>query len=344
MASAARNSPQHLRMTRGARLRRPGEFALIAEFFAPLARGFPGAFGLTDDVAVLASRPGHELVLKTDSLIEGVHFLRDDPAGTIGRKALRRALSDLAAKGAEPHVYLLALALPEWSDAPWLRAFADGLAADQAAFGISLAGGETGATPGPLTITITALGYVREGTLIRRAGATADDMVFVTGTIGDAAAGLLLAKSEIQASGAAREFLIGRYRIPTPRLAFGRALRGLASAAIDVSDGLLADLGHLAESSSTRIEVDAARIPLSDLLMELGRAGQYVRAAAAAAGDDYEIAFSAAPKDAAAVMAAARATATQVTAIGRVLAGRGIALLDEAGREIGVEKRGYTHF
>jgi thiamine-monophosphate kinase len=271
-----------------------------------------------------------------------VHFLRGDPPETIGRKAVRRALSDLAAKAAEPDVYLLALALPEWPDTGWLRAFADGLAADQEEFGIALAGGETDATPGPVTITVTAIGHTPNGELLRRNGAKPGDTVFVTGTIGDAAAGLMLARGEIKASGAAREFLLSRFRIPVPRLAFGRALRGIASAAIDVSDGLLADLGHIAETSDARIEVDAARIPLSESLGEF--AGADMEARAAIAGDDYEIAFTAAPANEAAIMAAARETSTQVTAIGRVVTGQRVALLGGAGQEIGVAKQGYTHF
>jgi thiamine-monophosphate kinase len=330
--------------TREARPRRPGEFALIAELFAPLSRGFPGAFGLTDDVAVLAPRPGHDVVLKTDSLIEGVHFLRSDPPQTIGRKALRRALSDLAAKGAEPEVYLLALALPEWPDSGWLRAFADGLAADQEEFGIALAGGETDATPGPVTITVTAIGYTPEGELVRRNGARPGDTVFVTGTIGDAAAGLLLAKGKVQASSAEHEFLLSRFRLPVPGLSFGRAMRKIASAAIDVSDGLLADLGHIAETSGVRIEVDAARIPLSEALGEFSGADVDARARAAAAGDDYEIGFTAAPTNEPEIAACARETLTEVTAIGSVVAGQGVRLLNASGQQIVVAKRGYTHF
>lgn len=165
------------------------EFELVAKLFAPLARNLPGAFALADDVAVIMPPAGHEVVLKTDSLIEGIHFRREDPARTVAQKALRRALSDLAAKGAEPSVYLLALALPPWPDMEWLEAFAGGLAADQAEFGLSLAGGETNATPGPLTVTVTAIGYVSPGALIRRSGARAGDRVFVTGTLGDAGGG-----------------------------------------------------------------------------------------------------------------------------------------------------------
>lgn len=330
-------------MTRGRS--RSGEFELIEKLFAPLARNMPGAFGLADDVALLKPPLGRELVLKTDSLIEGVHFLRDDPPHTVGRKALRRALSDLAAKGAEPVCYLLAMALPEWPDMRWLASFANGLAADQNEFSLSLAGGETNATPGPLTLTVTALGFVPDGTLIRRNGAGPGDSVFVSGTIGDAAAGLELAKNHARESSAvAREYLLSRYRLPAPRIALGRALRGIATASIDVSDGLIADIGHIADASDVRIEIDAESLPLSDTLCESWGDATDAAAGAATAGDDYEIAFTAPASGAGSVSEAADLVSLRVTWIGRVTTGHGVVLLDESGVEIPVPKRGYTHF
>ncbi len=331
--------------TKAERSRRPGEFELIARVFAPLAHGASGAFDLTDDVALLAPLPGHEIVLKTDSLIESVHFRRDDPPSSIGRKALRRALSDLAAKGAEPAAYLLALALPEWTDVTWLEEFASGLSRDQAEFGLVLHGGETDATPGPVTITVTAIGFVPADALVRRKGARPGDLVFVTGTIGDAGAGLeVLGAQSLPLTDPALEFLVSRYRLPVPRLAFGRALRGHASAAIDVSDGLIADLGHIAEVSQVRIEIDGAAIPLSPALLSQWGDGPDARIRAATAGDDYEIAFTAPATAAAMIREAARQTATSVVPIGRVAAGRGTALFDASGVEFPLERRGYTHF
>jgi thiamine-monophosphate kinase len=325
--------------------RRLGEFELIAHLFAPLAKGAPGAFDLTDDVALVSPPLGHDVVLKTDSLIENVHFRHDDPPSTIGRKALRRALSDLAAKGAEPSGYLLALALPSWPDMQWLEEFARGLAADQQEFANSLLGGETSATPGVVTITVTAVGSAPVGVLVRRRGANPGDLVFTTGTIGDAGAGLAILNGQIRTSPAeAAEFLISRYRIPTPRLAFGQRLRGVASAAIDVSDGLLADLGHIAEVSGVRIEVACPAIPLSSSLQAQWGADRDARMRAAAAGDDYEIAFTAPPSAAPLIREAAGRTGTEVTEIGRVVSGCGVALLDESGAEIELERRGYTHF
>jgi thiamine-monophosphate kinase len=325
--------------------RRFGEFELVAQIFAPLARDAHGAFGLTDDVALLAPKPGDEIVLKTDSLVEGVHFRRDDPPATVGQKALRRALSDLAAKGAAPVAYLLAIALPEWIDTGWLEEFACGLSRDQTELGVSLHGGETNATPGPLTITVTAVGALPAGMLIRRIGAEPGDTVFVTGTIGDAGAGLaMLAGRTAAIAGAARDFLISRYRRPSPRLALGLALRGIAHASIDVSDGLVADLGHVADVSGVRIEIDSAAIPLSDALRQCCGAEREARILAATAGDDYEIAFTAPPGAESPIRAFGRKTGTGVTPIGRVVKGRGTFLLDETGLEIPLERRGYTHF
>jgi thiamine-monophosphate kinase len=324
-------------MASGKADRRPGEFELIAELFAPLSQNAPGAFGLTDDAAVLAPPPGHELVLKTDAIVEGVHFFRTDPPSDVARKALRVNLSDLAAKGAVPAGYLMALLLPDWPDMAWLRAFADGLAADQTAFGLSLMGGDTSATPGPLAISISAFGHVPAGAMIRRAGARPGDLVFVSGTIGDAGGGLAVLKENKSAPE-----LVVRYRVPEPRLTLGPALRGIASASLDVSDGLMADLGHIARVSKVRIEADVARIPLSNALQRLW--GAEAAARAAVAGDDYEIAFTAPASRRADVANAAARSGVAVTEIGRVGAGEGAVLLDASGREITIARSGYTHF
>lgn len=304
------------------------EFDLIAKYFAPLAAS-PGAFGLKDDAAVIAPRAGHDLVVTTDTIVAGVDFFNDDPPATIARKALRVNLSDLAAKGAEPFAYLLTLSLPK-VDEEWLAEFARGLALDQKTFGLSLLGGDMSATPGPLSIAITAFGHVPEGKMIRRAGAVPGDGVFVTGTIGDGGGGL-----------AAREgVLLERYLVPEPPVAFGPPLRGLASAAIDVSDGLLADLGHVAQASGVRIAVEAQSIPRSDALRALwgDTTGAIVRAATC--GDDYQIAFTAPLAKEAALAGAG----VRVTRIGTVARGSGAVLLDAQGREIAVPRKGFAHF
>jgi thiamine-monophosphate kinase len=324
---------------------RPGEFELIARLFAPLAQSAPGAFGLTDDAAVIAPPVGEELVVTADALVEGVHFLRNDPPDSIAKKSLRMNLSDLAAKGASPIAYLLALSLPDWTDMAWLEAFARGLGEDQRAFGVSLIGGDTTRTPGPLTLAITALGSIPTGTMIRRSGAKADDLVFVSGTIGDAGGGLAILKGEgVSISGTHRTTLIARYREPSPRVSLGLALRELASAALDVSDGLLADLGHIADTSKVRIAIDAARIPISPALRALWGNDQAVLVRAATSGDDYEIAFTAPEANRSAVMKAAADAKFAVSEIGRVVTGSGVTLLDSTGREIDVPRKGYVHF
>ena len=321
---------------------RPGEFELIAELFAPLARTAPGAFGLLDDAALLAPGPGQELVVTVDAVVEGVHFRTDDPPGDIAKKALRVNLSDLAAKGAEPCGYLLALVLPKATNMAWLRGFAKGLEDDQREFAIPLLGGDTTSTPGTLTISITAFGSVPAGGMIRRAGAVPGDRVFVSGTVGDAGGGLALLQGEV---GIARSpSLVARYRVPEPRLALGRELRGIASAGLDVSDGLIADLGHIAEVSAVRIAVEAAAVPRSAPLRVLWGEGTQAVLRAVTSGDDYELAFTAPEAKRAAVWLAAQRAGVPVAEIGRVEAGHGVVLLDETGAEIAVPRAGYTHF
>jgi thiamine-monophosphate kinase len=325
--------------------KRPGEFAMIAEIFAPLSAGAPGAFGLTDDAASCTLGTGQDMIVTTDTLVESVHFLREDPADLIARKSLRVNLSDLAAKGAEPVGYLLTLSLGHWVDTDWLKAFAEGLAADQSEFGISLLGGDTTSTPGPLTLTIVALGSVRRGGMIRRFGAQPGDLVFVTGTIGDAGAGLEILKGgggDLEQ--ADRDFLVSRYRLPQPRLGFGGLLKGLATASLDISDGLLADLGHISEVSGVKITVDADRIPFSTSLGELWGAGDDAALRAATAGDDYEIAFTAPESLVQTLEAAAEESGVPFTEVGRVEAGSGVELLDGNGNALTVSNPGFTHF
>jgi len=331
-------------MTSSRSSKRPGEFALIAELFAPLAKS-RNAFGLKDDAATVAVRAGHELVVTTDAVVAGVHFLPDDPPSTIAQKALRVNLSDLAAKGAKPTGYLMALALPRGIDMPWLRAFAKALADDQARFGITLLGGDTTATPGPLTIAITAFGTVRKGKMIRRAGAKAGDLVFVTGTIGDAGGGLAVLKGEGGSlRRTVRDHLIHRYRTPQPRNAIGPLLSGVASAALDVSDGLLADLGHIAETSNVRIVVEGTAVPRSAALHALSDDSDDAIVRALTSGDDYEIAFTAPPARERQVMQAAAKSGVPISRIGRVEKGRGVILLDGRGKPLPAPKAGWTHF
>lgn len=314
------------------------EFEIIDQIFAPLATA-TAARGLKDDVAILGARPGKDLVLKTDAIVESVDFFPTDPPDMIARKALRVNLSDLAAKGAKPFGYLLTLILRNPARDVWLRSFASGLAADQRVFNISLLGGDMSSTSGSQMISITALGFVPRGKAILRDGARPGDLVFVSGTIGDSGGGLDALKTKSR-----RTALIERYRIPQPRVVLGQRLRGIATSALDVSDGLLADLGHIADASRVHIAVDSTRVPLSDDLRRLWGTGQAVVVRAATAGDDYEIAFTAPDAKRRQIMAAAKVSGVPVTEIGRVLKGRGVEILSERGTSIPVRRGGYTHF
>jgi thiamine-monophosphate kinase len=323
---------------------RLGEFALIAELFAPLSKS-RNAFGLKDDAAILPQRRGHDIIVTTDAIVEGVHFLDTDPPDTVARKALRVNLSDLAAKGARPAGYLMALSLPPRVDMKWLRSFADGLADDQRRFGVDLLGGDTTATAGATAIAITAFGYVPRGTIILRSRARAGDLVFVTGTIGDGAGGLQVARGERKdLSRAARDHLLHRFRVPQPRTTLGPLLRGVANAALDVSDGLVADLGHISETSKVRVVIEAQSVPRSAALHALWGDGPDAIVKALTGGDDYEIAFTASARFERKVMLVSARTGIPVSKIGWVEKGRGVSLRDGAGEPIEIGAGGWSHF
>lgn len=326
-----------------------GEEAIIAEFMVPLAAGFPGAFGLTDDCAVVAPEPGHELVLKTDAIAEGVHFIGDESAADIGWKALAVNVSDLAAKGARPVAYLMSLSFPAAPDRAWLAGFTAGLAEAQAAFGIHLAGGDTDRRPGPLSITIAAIGSVPQGRMVRRGAARPGDLLFVSGTLGDAAVGLRLARGESGDGLAAldqpaRAFLLQRFRRPAPRLALRAALLDHARAAMDLSDGLAKDLGRMARASGVSAEVLTDNVPLSDPVRRLvaGAAGWWP--SIVAAGDDYEVLCAVEPARAEVFRAAAGAAGVPVAAIGRVGEGSGVRILGPDGLPLPLARTGWDHF
>jgi thiamine-monophosphate kinase len=327
-----------------------GEFELIRRYMAPLAKAAPGALDLMDDAALLDPPEGCELVVTADALVAGVHFLADDPPDLVARKLLRVNLSDLAAMGARPLGYLITAAWPEETEESWVARFAEGLAADQAAYGIALLGGDTTSTPGPLCLSLTALGAVPEGRALKRSGAVPGDLVFVSGTIGDSALGLAALDGSLTGpSEGARDYLIGRYRLPRPRLALGQALveGGLAHAAVDVSDGLVADLGHVCAASGLAGEIEAARIPLSGTARAAldGRAGESeALARLATGGDDYELAFAAPPESAGTLAALGRDLGLPLTRIGRITAGAGVRLLGPDGAEIDTGAGGWTHF
>jgi thiamine-monophosphate kinase len=313
----------------------PPEFDLIARHFRPLAG--PGALDLSDDAALLVPPPGRELVLSADAMVAGVHFLPDDPPHLIGRKLLRVNLSDLAAKGATPLGYLMTVSAPRATSDAWFAGFAAGLAADQREFAITLLGGDTTATPGPLSLSLTAIGHVAPGAMIRRAGAQPGDGVWVTGTIGDGALGLAVAERRLaDASG----HLLGRYRLPRPRV--GLALAGIAGAAMDVSDGLVQDLGHLCRAGRVGATIEAAAVPLSEAARA---AGPDWLGTCLTGGDDYEVLMALPPGRDAALAAAAATIGVAVTKIGEFCPGEpAVVVTGPDGAPMALGAGGWSHF
>jgi len=326
-----------------------GEDEIIARYFRPLAK-HPAALGLIDDCAALPVPAGCDLVLKTDAIVGEVHFFPDDPADKVAQKALRVNLSDLAAKGAKPEGFLLALALPKGIGRDWLAAFARGLGKDAAAFGCPLLGGDTDRTPGPITIAITAFGTLPRGSMVPRSGAKPGDRVMVTGTIGDAALGLALRQDPAAAQrwGLSRReaaHLAERYLVPQPRNAVAEALRRHASAAMDVSDGLVGDFTKLAAASGVSAEIDATRVPLSSAARRAVAAEPALIERALTGGDDYEIVCTVPPKRVASFQAAANKVGVPLAEIGVV--GKGSApprFLDAGGKPLTFKQLSFSHF
>jgi len=324
-----------------ARTPHKNEFQRIATYLAPLTAAAPGAFGLLDDAAVIETPAGQSTVVTTDTMVEGVHYVGDEAPSLIARKLLRVNLSDLAAMGARPSAYTLNLALPESVSDAWLADFTEGLRLDQTSYGISLIGGDSVATPGPATLTITAFGDAAEGEVLRRAGARAGDGLYVSGTIGDGALGLLVLRGEIGGLDAiARDELVDRYRLPRPRSALGVGLVGTAHAAADISDGLVADLGHVASASGLAAEIDLACIPLSSAAGAALDHDSDLWPTVLAGGDDYELVF-AAPETATLDELSAHSE-TPITRIGEFRTGTGVTVMGD-GVPMVLDRAGYRH-
>lgn len=320
------------------------EFETIHRLLAPLAHPEWGR-GLLDDVAVVPSRTGYDLVLTKDMIVEGVHFLPDDPLDTVAQKLLRVNLSDLAAKGAEPFGYMLACSWSMRCGWPEREAFAAGLQRDQTAFGVALMGGDTVTTPGPASFSLTMLGWTPKGRTVGRNGAHPGDVVLVTGAIGDGYLGLLAARGMLSLEPERIMALIDHYRTPMPRVAFAEPIRDLATAAIDVSDGLVADLAHLAAASGVALEIDLGTLPVSAAGHAWldGRVDpRDARVQLATGGDDYEIAFTARAVDESELRRLAERQHLRLTAIGRVVAGSGVTVRADA-TILAVPQPGWTH-
>lgn len=326
------------------------EFELIAKYFAPLARSFPGAYGLLDDAAVIKPSKGSELVVKTDTIVSGVDFPHEMAPEFIARKAVRVNLSDLAAKGARPRAYLVDLVVPASVGEAWIAGFAAGLAKDQAEFGIALIGGDMSSTAGSAVIAVTMLGEAPNGRIIRRGGAQPGDLLFVTGTIGDAALGLCSLKNALPGlDSGATEFLLDRYRLPQPRVSLGPELIGVATAGIDVSDGLVADLRHLCAVSGLDATVECKSLPLSSAARAAIVATPRHLVTAVTGGDDYEVLFTAPQAATSRIGELSRRFGIPINPIGRMARALRAAepralVLDALGHPLVFESEGWTHF
>ena len=302
--------------------------------------------GLADDVALIAGPAGHQWAVTCDAMVAGVHFFPEDPPELIARKLVRVNLSDLASKGAEPEFLLLATCFPREVEPGWLERFASGLKADCEEFRVAVIGGDTVTTPGPLVLSLTAVGRLPEGAALLRSNARSGDDIWLSGTLGDSAFGLLVAKGEREnLSESDAGFLLDRYRLPRPRVTLGPRLRGLAHAAMDVSDGLLADLSHICDTSNLGAEIEAVRLPLSKAARAAVAAGLGEGiATAVAGGDDNEIMFTAPPGAEPSLAALSDELGVKLTRIGRMKAELGVVMLDGQGAEIKVRQAGYNHF
>jgi len=324
-----------------------GEERLIERYFKPLATA-PTAFGLGDDAAVLTPPAGFDLVLTTDGVIAGVHFLPGDPPDFIARKALRMNLSDLVAKGASPVGFLLSIALPTNTPESWIAAFAEGLGRDIRQYGCPLLGGDTDHTPGPLSISVAAFGTVPHGAMVRRATAKPGDVVAITGTIGDAALGVLIHRDadlakQWRLSSAAKDHLEQRYLLPQPRNRLAEVLRAHASAAMDVSDGLAGDLAKLCRASALACEVDVAAVPLSDAARAVLSVDSELIERILTGGDDYEIVLTLPAAKFDAFRIAAEKAGVPVAKIGQVASGEGVRFMRD-GKVLSLPRPSYSHF
>ncbi|MDJ0971530.1 MAG: thiamine-phosphate kinase [Kiloniellales bacterium] len=323
-----------------------GEFDLIETYLAPLAAGQAGAFGLKNDAAIFPSIRDKSVVVTADTMVQGVHFLAEDPPDLVGRKLLRVNLSDIAAMGGKPFGYLVSVALPPDLGETWFAGLARGLGEDQAAFNVGLLGGDTVSTSGPPVLSLTALGRVPEDRVLRRNGARPGDDLYVSGSIGDAALGLLVLQDRLaEVPEDAGRALADRYRLPQPRLELGQALAegGFARTAIDVSDGLVADLGHLALGAGLAAELWAAEVPVSPSALEvLARAPDHLETVLTG-GDDYELLFSARESQRESLVELAQQLDLPITRIGRFSKGEGVSVLGHDGATLALSRGGWDH-
>lgn len=314
------------------------EFDLISRYFNPLAG--PEGLGLNDDAACVSQSSSLDSIITKDLLIEGVHFRSLDPVNLIAHKALAVNVSDCIAKGAKPNLYWLGLALPKNTNESWFAEFSGGLDLAQRSFGCKLAGGDTTATNGPKVISLTLMGAVAAGAMITRSGASDGDNLYVTGTLGDAALGLWC----LENNSLTYTSLVDAYQRPIPPVAFGQGLEGIASASADISDGLIADAGHIASSSGMAITIWRDRLPMSQQARQLTQKNQKLLPLVWAGGDDYQIVFTAPEAEHNNLEKLAKFSGVSIAHIGKVSAGHGVQLLDQNAEIVQVTSGGYTHF
>jgi thiamine-monophosphate kinase len=322
------------------------EDRLIARFFGPIAT-HPGALGLSDDAAFIKPPQGCDLVLKTDAIVGGVHFFPEDAAQAVASKALRVNLSDLAAKGARPLGFLLSLAISKDIGEDWLGGFAEGLRGDAVLFDCPLFGGDTDRTAGPVTVWIAMFGSVPEGTMVRRSGAKPGDRVFVTGTIGDAALGVALRGGRAETwklNNAQRQHLMSRYLLPQPRNVLAEAIRRHASAAMDISDGLVGDFAKLCRASGVAADINVAGVPLSDAVRTVIASEAAALELVLTGGDDYEVICTVPEEKAASFRTAAKAAAVPISEVGQIKAGEGARFIDASGKPLVFKRTSFSHF
>jgi thiamine-monophosphate kinase len=325
--------------------RKLGEFEIIKTYFSPLSRSEKGAFNLTDDAAVIEIPDGKSMVVTTDTLVEGVHFLSEDLPENIAKKLLRVSLSDLAAMGSVPAYYNLSIATKLGTTSEWFKAFSEGLLADQIQFGVTLIGGDTVATSGPLTLSLTAMGFVKKGKAISRSGAKLGDDIWVSGLIGDAALGLRAAKGKlISISEENKNYLISKYTQPNPQTLLGPKLSGHVNSAIDVSDGLIGDLDHICETSKLGANIQITDIPISRAASIIVTEKPHYLDLILSGGDDFELLFTADKSFRTVAKSLTKMLDVSLTKIGVMVSRRSIEIFDENGNKYFIQNNGYTHF
>ena len=327
------------------------EDAIIGGYWAPLAEGFAGAFGLKDDCALIAPPAGCDLVVTTDAVVAGVHFFPDEDPGAVAWKALAVNVSDLVAKGAEPLAYLMTVAFPAAPERAWLADFTAGLARAQQHFGCHLAGGDTDRTPGPLSVSITAIGSVPKGRMVRRSTAQAGDLVYVSGTIGDAALGLDRRRERPAQSAQGTDIASEGSRLdtalstPQPPIALAPVVRDFAAAAMDVSDGLVKDFTRMCAASAVGGRIEAPRVPLSEAARAVLSAGDATLERLITGGEDYQVLAALRPASAPEFERGAAAAGVAVTCIGSIEdASAGVSVLGADGRPLALAAAGWDHF